>query len=323
MASWIRLGCAATSLASLLLVTASAAAQSSAKEKAAAEALFQEGKRLLDQGQYEQACNKFAASQQLDAGFGTLLNLGDCYERRGMTASAWATFKEAAALARAADQTERETAARERAAALENKLSRVLVSAPPALVGLQGAQVRLNGTPLPQAVWGSPVPVDPGLQRVDVTAPGHRPWSTELTVPPGPAEAKLELPLLEPLPASESPTSSSATAGASTGSGSSQSLVEDGATQRTIGYVMAGAGGVGLVIGSIFGLDAISKNSDSDDHCREETLCSPRGLTLRADAQDAATVSTIAFLAGGALAAGGVALVLAAPTGPEGTRPEG
>ena len=37
-----------------------------------AEALFQEGKALFDAGQFERACAKFAASQELDAGFGTL-----------------------------------------------------------------------------------------------------------------------------------------------------------------------------------------------------------------------------------------------------------
>ena len=85
-----------------LLVTLSpvvAAAQSSSGDKAAADALFDEGKRLLAAGDTAQACAKFETSMKLFDQLGTRLNLADCYEKVGRTASAWAEFREAASLA--------------------------------------------------------------------------------------------------------------------------------------------------------------------------------------------------------------------------------
>src|SRR6186713_2555584 len=92
-------------LTPLMLAPAVASAQADAQQKAAAEALFDEAYQLLAQGQYESACRRFEQSQEIDPGVGTLLYLGDCFERSGKTASAWATFREASSAALAAGQT--------------------------------------------------------------------------------------------------------------------------------------------------------------------------------------------------------------------------
>jgi Flp pilus assembly protein TadD len=99
----------------LLVALASARtslAQTSATDKAAVRALFDEGKRLMDAGQFAQACPKFADSEKLDPDVGTLLDLGVCYEKNGQTASAWATYKEAASAAANAGEAAREKYAR-------------------------------------------------------------------------------------------------------------------------------------------------------------------------------------------------------------------
>ena len=67
-------------------------AATASAQSPAAEALFQEGRRLIKQGRLEAGCDKLAASQQLETSIGTLLNLGDCRERLGKLASAWAAF---------------------------------------------------------------------------------------------------------------------------------------------------------------------------------------------------------------------------------------
>src|SRR6185369_16874031 len=109
---------------SAALLASGAARADLSSDKAAAEALFNHAKQLVKEGKLSEACPKFEESLRLDPGIGTLLYLADCLEKSGKTASAWARFLEAAAAAKAANQADRETKARQRAAALEPKLSR-------------------------------------------------------------------------------------------------------------------------------------------------------------------------------------------------------
>jgi hypothetical protein len=80
-------------------------------------------------------------------------------------------------------------------------------------------------------------------------------------------------------------------------------------TLRYVGYGLAGAGVVGLGLGAIFGMTAIAKKNDAN--CDGNGFCDSGP---RADAIDAARVSTIAFVAGAVLGAGGVALILLSPS---------
>ena len=102
-----------------------------ASDKAAAESLFDDGKRLYQEKKFAEALPRFEASERLDPGVGTLLYLADCYENLGRTASAWATFREAASVAKVAGKADRERVARERAALLDAKLYRLTVSVAP------------------------------------------------------------------------------------------------------------------------------------------------------------------------------------------------
>src|SRR5258708_39530923 len=105
-----------------LLAGASNAGAQGASDAATAQALFDAGRTLMSAGNYAAACPKLADSQRLDPGAGTLMNLAACYEKNGQTASAWATFLEAAPAARAGGHPEWEAHAKERAAALAKAL---------------------------------------------------------------------------------------------------------------------------------------------------------------------------------------------------------
>jgi hypothetical protein len=76
-------------------------------------------------------------------------------------------------------------------------------------------------------------------------------------------------------------------------------------------------GGVGVVIGSIFGINAMSKASDAkNEGCAGKTCPTSQGVSDTKSAINAGNASTIALVAGGVVAAAGVVVVLTAPSGP-------
>jgi hypothetical protein len=286
-----------------LLAIASGASAQSGANRAAAEALFEEGRRLMAENQLEEACRKFESSQRLDPGVGTLLNVADCYAKSGRTASAWAAFREAGSAARAQGSAERENVARERAAALEPQLSYLTI------VQWKGQSVAItrNGNPVDPAMLDTPMPVDPGEHIVVAASPGKREWSTKVNVGPNGQRASVTIPILpdEPI-AMQQPQPAEKGVAVDTGGSS------PGQTQR---YLAIGAGVVGvagIVVGTIFGLNA-SSDWDEAQKCDEDPMCGNAG-TLSDDASSAATISTVGFIVGGLGLAGGAVLWLTAPS---------
>jgi serine/threonine-protein kinase len=77
-----------------------------------------------------------------------------------------------------------------------------------------------------------------------------------------------------------------------------------------VGVALGVAGVVGLAVGTGFGLAARSKSDSAKPFCNGGACTSQRGVDDLHDASNSATVSTVAFVAGGALLAGGIALYL-------------
>lgn len=303
-----------------LLVATPAHAQRSVSDKAAAEALFDEGLQLMNDKRYAEACPKLEESQRIDAGIGTLLYLAECYEKTGRTASAWATFREAASAASAAGQSDRARQGKARADRLEGTLSKLTVSVATANRSIAGFQVTRSGEAVQAALFDTAMPVDPGQLVIEATAPGYEPFTKTVSVPPNSGRAQIQIPALVPLAGGAAVAP--ATAAGSTTAGQTEAQQQqtqsdvlaadtpstEGDTARTVGVVLMGVGAAGLVVGSIFGIDALQKNSDAVDACGEDTSCpSKEGEKLSDEAQDAALASTIGFAAGGAaLIAGGI-----------------
>lgn len=305
-AQFASLGCLAC--LTILCVARPAAAEVTAGQRATAEALFQQALELMDQKKFSEACEQFSASQELDPALGTTLYLADCYEQSGKTASAWALFQEAADVARRAQQSDREQIANQRAASLKGRLSKLELRVPAAR-RVQGLELRINDAPVPSASWNTPTPVDPGKTRVEARAPGKKPWSVTLDVAVGPASQVVEVAALADAPQAMSTDSASVL-------GEKLAPRDPGATQRTIGYVVGAVGVVGLAVGGYFGYRAMDLNKQSKAQCRADdpNACTSEGAGLRADAQSAATVSTISSIGGGVLVGTGLTLVLTAPS---------
>jgi hypothetical protein len=283
--------------------------------RAAAEALFNQGRDLMTAGKFVEACPKFEASQQLDPGLGTMLNLAECYEKTGRTASAWAEYREAIPLARAAGSKARQDLATERAQALQERLSTLTIRAISGEDTNAHLEVRRDGVALQEGEIGSPIPVDPGEHVIEAVAPGKQPWSSKVQVGGDAAKVQVEIPKLE---AANGSTPAAAAPAVTTGAGPTSEPPADkpasGSAQRTTGLVLGGVGIVGVGLGTFFGLQASSKWSDAKDKCHDFPYdCGADGKDLQSSARSAATVSNIGFIAGGALLAAGAVLYFTAP----------
>jgi serine/threonine-protein kinase len=285
--------------AACLAVSAVAWAQPAAS--AQARALADEGRAWMRAGRFADACPRLQASQELDPRPETLEALADCWERVGRTATAWAAWSD---LAAAPGAGERGDLARARAAALEPSLVRlaiVIMEPAPGLV------VRADGTALPPGAWGAALPVDPGPHTVEVSAPGRTPFRTTLELAAG--TTRLSVPPLVPLAAP--PTAPAISIPASRPSPAAAPAAKPSAP-AIAGLAVAGAGAIALLVGAGLGLDAGSKRDAAynDGLCVNRpggvTLCSAEGKARIDGAYASAAASTIFFVTGGVLAAGGL-----------------
>jgi hypothetical protein len=280
-------------------------AQTGGKNPAAAQALYDDARRLVDAGRFAEACPKFKASYELDPGGGTLLNLADCYEREGKVALAWSTFKEALVIAQRDGRNDRIEFANQHLVALEGRLARLTVTLSNE-ARVPGISVSVDGTPLGEAAWGVAMPIDPGKHVVRVEAPGKQPFEATFEVAANvSAQKTIVVPALTDAAARVDSNPAefelSDAPGAVPGARHSSS-------QRTIGWIVGGAGVASLAVGSYFGLRAFSRWEDRKDACAGG--CTQAAKTAGDEANDAATISTIGFGVGFVAAAVGTFLIV-------------
>ena len=311
-------------VACVTLSLSNAAAQPTSRDKAIATQLFEEAEQLMAGGNPAAACPKYSESQKRDPQLGTLLQLADCHEKIGKTASAWAGYKEAAEIAarrNAAGINEpREAIARARAAALESKLARLMV------VVTQGdmasLEIRQDGELLGRGAWGSALPVDPGTSTITAQARGKKPWSKAVEIPSTGARIEVTIPPLEDEAATPTPVPAAVTtASAPPGWATPPTPPErgtTGSTQRIVGYFVGGGGVIGVGVGAVLGLVVISQQAERDAICPSGQRCTPdegrQILEIDAQARSNAVACNVALVLGTAAVLGGVALVLTAPS---------
>ena len=295
---------------SLALAIGSISAAARAQDNAATvEALFADGKKLMAEGKTAEACPKFLASYTLEHRVGTVLNLAACYEKNGQLASAWARFVEGRTLATRGNQPERAAFAAQHASALEPRRSMltIVVTQPaPDLV------VRRDGVVVDPAAYGVPVPVDGGAHTIEATAPDKRPVTSSVIVG---AEADRKSFTLTPL--LDAPRAVAATgpaAGQEEPATSSTAPTPRTSSRTVLGLGIAGVGVVAAGVGVAFGVEALSKNSDSNanGNCTGN-LCNAPGFASRNSARSDGDVSSVLIGVGAAAFVGGALLWLTAP----------
>jgi hypothetical protein len=221
-------------------------------------------------------------------------------------------WKEVAALTMRAGEATREQIASEHVKALETKLSYVTIVVPPANA-VAGLVVKRNGDPLGPKSLGQAEAIDPGPLTIDVSAPGRKAVTAHLLITQG-QSATYEVPSLVEVKAP--PPEAAKPEPARTSFPPAQA--DKVPWQKPVGLGAAGLGVVAIGVGSVLGLSAKSTydKAFSSGACDSATkLCSASGQSDVDDARSKATLSTVAFVAGTVLAAGGLVLFFTAPSG--------
>jgi len=289
----------------------------SASARSAADALFFDGRALVQQGRYAEGCAKLEESLRLAPGIGTAYNLADCRERIGQTATAWAAFLAVASQAQSQKQPARASLARRRAQLLAPKLGRLVVAVPAPAPGIE---VRRDGALLSLEAWGAAVPVDPGAHTVTATAPGRERFDAAI-VTEGGATARITVGPLAPEALDLATATATATTTTTTSNDALVTFSEPDASPspsarprvgRVIGVAAGGAGIAALAVGAGFGLASLSSRDAARPHC-QGNACDAAGVGFRQDAIREGNVATVVTIAGGALLVAGVVLTVTSP----------
>lgn len=304
---------ASWTVAVLVLAASSSPAHAQSAE---AESLFREGRALLKQGKIAQGCDKLDASNQLEASVGTLLNLGDCREKLGQSASAWAAFRKAEALAKRSSDARRRAEATRRAIRLEPRLSHLVIEVRQPVAGLV---IKRDGEVIDAGGWNTALPVDPASYVITAEAEGHRAWRLEANVAPGQRRRVIVVPKLTELPAAERAIAVRAPIERSPAS-TRITIVEPRARSRTwsttrgVGVAIGLAGTAALVTGAYFASRASRLQDDSDAICPTAVCDDLEGLRINDQAQQAADRANVALAIGGAaVVTAGVMWLLGTP----------
>ncbi len=164
-----------TSLASLLCAAPAAFAQVSDTERAGARELFKEGDQLQRTGHFAEALDKFQRAQQVYAAPTNLLRIAECDAALGKLVASAEAYREILRMPLPAGSPPAFQAAVDQAKAelsqVEPRMPKVTVQVQP--TGVQNPQLQIDGQNVSGALIGEPMPVDPGVHKIAVVAPGY------------------------------------------------------------------------------------------------------------------------------------------------------
>lgn len=275
-----------------------------------ADRYFREGQELMAQQKYADACKKFESSFKLDTQLGTQLNLAFCYEKIGAAWYAWVEYKEAELRALAQARKDRADFARQRQKELEKGLAKVVVK-----VGMPAPDaVVVEDRTIPDAHKGTVFAAEPGVRKFTFRRQGKKPIEREVNIGKSPSPFVVESPTAyededvappPPAPKVEAPPPPAAP------------KPEGGGDNRWVAYGAIGLGVIGVGIGAATGFLTLEAKSDVEQKCNTPTKqCNTADGNAALDrAKSMATISTVSFVAGGALAVSGVVLLFVLPSG--------
>jgi hypothetical protein len=283
--------------------------------RARAQQLFDSALADAEKGDLAHACPKFHASQEADPKASTLLNLANCYEKNGQTASAWGAYREAEGLARKTNHPDWEATAKTHAEALEPKLNRLTITVKDE-AKVPGLAITRDGAKLSQGEWGVAIPVDPGDHVVGASADGYISIEKHVPVAADAPDNAFVLPTLEKLPEpprEPEPEKPELPKGWPRGD---KPIEKPHWSKMEVGGVVTGSIGVlALAGGGLIAIVAAGNYDNAKSHCTNGIHgCDSGSIKAANDAFDLAGIATVTIVSGLVLLGAGAALVWFSPS---------
>ncbi len=188
---------------------------------AAARALFHEAEQDEQAGRWAEALTKLRRASTVKMTPGIRFHIALCEERTGHLVAALDDYTAAQAAARVEDNRDVLSLVSEPLLAIKVRVPTLTVDLPP---GIQGAEVRLDGSLMPAASVGTPVPIDVGSHTLQATAPGQAPYAVTVTLVERQAQA-VHIQFTALAPAVTGPTPAQAPGRSSAGGGAQGSRI--------------------------------------------------------------------------------------------------
>jgi hypothetical protein len=178
---------------------------------------------------------------------------------------------------------------------------------------LTAVTVKMDGALLAERLEGTAISLDPGAHTFVFDSAGQPQITKQLVLREGQKDRRETIQFGTPGGASTAkPSATVATAATPSPSAMSSDAAKGGGdTQKILGFGTIGLGVVGIAVGTIFGLQSMSKHNDAKAAC-PAACADENGVKLWDDARSAGNVATIGFVVGALGLAGGTILVLSA-----------
>lgn len=270
---------------------------------AAARKLGIEGVKLANSGKCSDAIDPLARAEKLHHAPTILGRLGECQVAVGKivegTENLQRVVREKLPAAAPAPFVAAKARAQKILDAAVPKIAHLTITVK-APKGIE-VSVKVDAEVVSDALIGASRPTDPGDHSIEASAPGFLTARRTLTLSEG--QSSDVVLTLEPDSNARAATPQSSTQHAPPAAESTSS------TRQTLAYISLGVGGAGVVVGTIFGIMAMSKRNDLEKSCAGK-VCP---LALQSDIDSArfsGTISTVGFVVGGLGIAAGATLLL-------------
>jgi hypothetical protein len=248
------------------------------------------GYALKQAGRCAEAIAHFTRSFQLDHKPKAVLNLADCEAQTADLVDAHAHATQGLELATQMQDATLQSVATDQLSAIAKRLPRLKIVL--AAEAPSGCAVTLDGRPIDPASLGVETGVNPGAHHLVASAAGFADRSFDVNLHEG-THLSVEV-QPGPRPASSPPVGpgASETEPRATGTGAGGT-----GTLRALAFTSLGTGAVGVTLGIVFGLSALSKNSTLEGECSNR-VC-PQTLQSEVDSfNHARTASDVAYAVG-------------------------